>query len=471
MRPPGRTVPPTTSVPPPPPPGAEPAAKSVPPPPRTPSVPMSVPPPPGMESAPISVPPPPGAAQPSVSTPPQPPIEGALGAALAVEADEAPTMSTPDQEVEIPAAAPSAEQLAPAAGLGPAPGFATMAAPEQQQPYPPQHAAPAAEHAGSMGMSPQAPAFEQPGAAEARHAAQMNLPTPEDAVITMPEPVSAAMPSTGAMAPSRVPPVMWAICGGLFVLGLILGTVGGWLLGGSEEPTTPAPTASPSELAPTASATAEAPPPLEPTLLEKVASGDEAAMKQLEDKPPAERTATEALALGRGRAAQKRDEIAKLGQSLEADPALAEDAKILKQLRAHAKDRALGEQVLTIVSNLPGTKGPDLLYDVWFRTRRNSPVAKLAEELLYSKDVRAKASPALAVVLDLKLEKDCTKVQQTVANAEEHGDPRCLIPLGKLVPKVGCGEKKGEDCFPCLGNRAQILDAIAAARKRPMPVF
>ena len=167
----------------------------------------------------------------------------------------------------------------------------------------------------------------------------------------------------------------------------------------------------------------------------------------------------------------KRMELTKLGETLASNPDLAQDKQMLRRLRKHAKDAEIADRVLAIVAKMPGSGGGDVLYDVWFRTRKTSPVAQLAEELLFSKDVRAKASPALSVLLDLRIEKDCDKVEQIVARAVEHGDMRCLIPLGKLVPKVGCGERKRSDCYPCLRNRAGVRDAITAVRRRPMPMF
>lgn len=262
----------------------------------------------------------------------------------------------------------------------------------------------------------------------------------------------------------------WLLGVGMAVAGLLLGTLGTYVVVGADDGAQPVASASaaPPSTPPPVTST-QAPP--EPTFLEKVTTGDPEAIDQLEQKPVEQRTADEALALARGRTAMKRMEMTKLGETLADNPDLAQDPLMLRRLRKHAKDPEIADRVLAIVAKMPGSAGGDLLYDVWFRTRKTSPVAQLAEELMFSEDVRAKASPALSVVLDLRIEKDCAKVQEIVSHAEEHGDMRCLIPLGRLVPKVGCGENKRQDCYPCLGNRASVRDAITAVRRRPMPMF
>lgn len=300
------------------------------------------------------------------------------------------------------------------------------------------------------------------------------MPPPAAPVGAAAGPTSLAAPYSGVGAPSParqgVGPLVWASVAGAFVVGLAAGSLGTCAVVEPNKSLAPVATASASVPPTTDSATALPPPP-EPTFLEKVTTGDGEAIKKLEAKSVEQRSAEEAVALARGRTAMKRMEITKLGEAVADDPALAQDRQMLRRLRKHAKDAEIADRVLAIVAGMPGSGGGDVLYDVWFRTRKTSPVAQLAEELLFSKDVRAKASPALSVLLDLRIEKDCERVQAIVARAAEHGDMRCLIPLGRLVPKVGCGKRKVEDCYPCLGNRAGVRDAITAVRRRPMPML
>ena len=115
--------------------------------------------------------------------------------------------------------------------------------------------------------------------------------------------------------------------------------------------------------------------------------------------------------------------------------------------------------------------GPDLLFHVWTATRERTDTTRLAEELLFSRDVRGRASPALAVVLDLRDTRDCPKTREILASAMKHADRRSLVGLGRLQRRTGCGEGEREDCYACLRDGQEIEGAIQAAAGREPPAF
>lgn len=236
-------------------------------------------------------------------------------------------------------------------------------------------------------------------------------------------------------------------------------------------------TAAVASAAPVASSATPEPaaPPPEPTPLEKATAGDEAALSALAERPVGERSAAESLALARGERARKVAEVRKLADTLSKSPDLAGDPAMLARLRQDAKDPDIAFDVMQILADVSGSGGVDVLYDVWVGTRGKTPATELAERLVFAKEVRPKASEALAVALDLRVTEECEAVSKVVDRAVEHGDTRSLVLLGRLMSPYGCGPRKNEDCYPCLRfggqPKANLKNALKETRKRPAPRF
>jgi hypothetical protein len=108
---------------------------------------------------------------------------------------------------------------------------------------------------------------------------------------------------------------------------------------------------------------------------------------------------------------------------------------------------------------------------VWTSTSKKTPASELAESLVLSKEVRAKASPALAVALDLRTATTCEQTKQVLVRAAEHADRRSLYLIGKLSRKTGCGDNKRADCHPCLRDGDEIKNALKQSRKQAAPRY
>jgi len=261
----------------------------------------------------------------------------------------------------------------------------------------------------------------------------------------------------------------------MMVVGLVVGAglAAGAILGlglGARKPVQPvAPSASASaSAAPSASASA-APPEL--TEVAKAALGQPEAVKALEARPREKRSAEETLALARGRDETLRHGIAELKHKIGLVPKLAADKETVGQIRDYARDRAVAVDLLQMLASLDGEVGADLLYKIWQDRRiRDKETKALAEELLYSTDVRPKASKALGVALDLRAAEQCEDVSKLLVEAQEHGDKRAEFAMGRFWMKRGCGDNKLLDCWPCLRENDLLKDAAAAARKRPAPL-
>ena len=158
-----------------------------------------------------------------------------------------------------------------------------------------------------------------------------------------------------------------------------------------------------------------------------------------------------------------------LRQKLARDAKLASDPEIVKALREHAVDIETQREALAAMAELPDERSADLLYEVWTRTPRRTPATELAEALLRSKDVRPKASKPVALAIELRDIEACEKVPPLLERAMNDADRRALAPLMRFLSKRGCGPNKAADCFPCLGKRDTVRDAIKAAREKREP--
>jgi hypothetical protein len=88
---------------------------------------------------------------------------------------------------------------------------------------------------------------------------------------------------------------------------------------------------------------------------------------------------------------------------------------------------------------------------------------------LLGKDVRPKASPALAVALELREAETCEENLKLLAKATELGDKRSLAPIARLGRRTGCGPAKRDDCFACLREGDALKNALVAVKKRREP--
>jgi hypothetical protein len=206
-------------------------------------------------------------------------------------------------------------------------------------------------------------------------------------------------------------------------------------------------------------------------LLSEASRGDPEAMRRVEARLADGFLAEEAIALSNGRVQRERQRLEDLARRLHTDPPLIEDPAVRKQLRTYAADPDYARPALAAMAALPGSVGTDLLYDVWTGTATRTAITGLAEQLLYTRDVRAKASPALAVALDLRAAQTCEESKTILPRALKDGDRRSLQLLRTLARRSGCGPSKRDDCFDCLRRDSTLEAVLTAVRERPRPTF
>lgn len=279
------------------------------------------------------------------------------------------------------------------------------------------------------------------------------------------ERVSLPLRSSGLLSLVQRHPLLWMV-GPLVVLtALVIG-----VLIVTSKPATTAPAAigsaavAPVEPKPATSTKAAA--------KSTVAKPSPPALDEIEAQPLGSLNAAELLKLADARSERRRDAALALRKKLEDSPALGADKQVQLELLRWASDEETAREALAAMAALNGPMGPDLLYEVWAGTAARTDATELARALVYSRDVRAKATPALAIALELRQAETCEQFQAALPKALKDGDRRALTPLMKLGNKRGCGPKKSQDCYACLRSQGDELSAtINAVKSRRAPAF
>ncbi len=208
-------------------------------------------------------------------------------------------------------------------------------------------------------------------------------------------------------------------------------------------------------------------------LLARASMGDLDAIEALEARNPKQRSAGEWLALGRGRMHLDHEKAALRAyeKALDLDPSLSKDATLLRHVRRAAGHDDTAAEALRIASLRLGSAGADILYSVWVSTKAKTPTTQLAKQLVYSPEVRRKASPALDVALELRKAQSCEDYKKLLPRATLSGDTRAFRILEPLTVKRGCGPGKKDDCYPCLRRSSALDDALGACRRHREPIY
>jgi len=213
-------------------------------------------------------------------------------------------------------------------------------------------------------------------------------------------------------------------------------------------------------------------------LISRAQNGDSAALTELSARPESLRAANEWLALGHGYA--KLDNLpASLDyyqKGVTVKPELSREPTLLMDVRRAALDATTSEAAMKFAATALGAGGVDLLYDVWESakaTPNRAQTSKQARSYLDDDAVRAKASPALRLLLELgKAQKEgCASVKRWLARAASEGDARVVPALKRFDDRRGCGFLGLSDCYSCLRAGKDLGAAASGASARPAPNF
>ncbi len=157
---------------------------------------------------------------------------------------------------------------------------------------------------------------------------------------------------------------------------------------------------------------------------------------------------------------------------LRADPSSAADEMMLATVVATAT-QAKGEEAdaaFELLENAFGPHGIDALIEMSEKSQPNVVARNRAGRSLAKGAVRAQASPAANVLLDLRAAKTCTARRELLPRARTNADQRVLAALKGLRKSGGCGFLGLGDCNACLRKDSELDDTISAIERRtPAP--
>ncbi len=211
----------------------------------------------------------------------------------------------------------------------------------------------------------------------------------------------------------------------------------------------------------------------DPELEQRASEGQPEALGELAAVPSAKRTAAASLALGTGylSTGQSQPALDAFQAAITADPDLQDNPDLLRGLRKLVEDPLTRDAAAELAATKLGAQGADLLFDVWIATPEKTPATRAARKWLDTESVRAGASPALQLALDIREAKGCSKLKELVPRARQYADDRSLTSLKRLQKKSGCGFLGLEDCYGCLRGDTALDEAVSAAGSRPAPTF
>jgi len=141
----------------------------------------------------------------------------------------------------------------------------------------------------------------------------------------------------------------------------------------------------------------------------------------------------------------------------------AVDDEMLRALDSllDSPDPDVADGALAILEGPLGARGVDLIIE---KAEQSKPGAARAryQRSLKKPDVRAHASPAALVVLDLRDAKTCPERRALLARARTTGDARALAVLMTYRRTRGCGFLGTGDCYGCMRGTTELEDSIAA---------
>jgi serine/threonine-protein kinase len=194
------------------------------------------------------------------------------------------------------------------------------------------------------------------------------------------------------------------------------------------------------------------------------AAGDPAALEELDEHFPNDPAVLRELVLAYHDAGRIDDALRTIARRLALEPIL--DPKLLAVVvRGAAYGRGkTADDAFALLEGPMGAQGVDVLLEL--SHVKVIAIRQRATKSLTNPEIRAHASPQVAILFDMQEATTCEAKRDLLARVAEDGDIRLLPNLKSLKAKRGCGFLNVEDCWPCLHEDRALDEAIDAVSER-----
>ena len=199
----------------------------------------------------------------------------------------------------------------------------------------------------------------------------------------------------------------------------------------------------------------------------KAAAGGSDDLERLATKAPTDPRIQHALVIAYTHEDKHVDAMRALGKWAEGDPAAQTSPDVENAVLAAATGTPADlDAALAVMEGPLGAAGVDLMLDLQAKPGVANATKTRLNQSLAKPDVRAHASPAAALALDIKAAKTCDARYALLDRAKAEGDARVLGVLKPMEQKSGCGFLGRRDCWSCMRKDSALEDAVGAIEKR-----
>lgn len=190
-----------------------------------------------------------------------------------------------------------------------------------------------------------------------------------------------------------------------------------------------------------------------------------AALERLAEKYPGDSRIYRALSRAQAERKNYAGAVRALTTLAKLDPAMASDDEMARIVGAAALVPETSEAAINILESALGDRGVAMLSDVAEQTTME-PWRSRLQESLKKGSVRAVASEATVVLLDLRAARTCEEKRGLFKRALQEGDMRVVLHLRALQQTNGCGPGGQNDCWPCLRRGTALATTLESLEKR-----
>ncbi len=256
------------------------------------------------------------------------------------------------------------------------------------------------------------------------------------------------------------PPVLAAIAAAvlvvpLLVIGIVVATHAGRSPASSASGTAPTPK----------------PPPTERSIddddVATASASGSAALERLATKAPKDPRILHALVVAYTHEDKHDAAMGAVRRWATADPTAGKSPDVENAILAAATGTPADlDAAIDVMEGPLGSDGVDLMLDLLAKPGVANATKTRLNKSLAKPEVRAHASPAAALAIDLKATKTCDARYAMLDRVKEIGDAHSLVTLKAMRSTNGCGFLGMNDCWSCMRKDSALDDTIATVEAR-----